>query len=137
MQKCLWDIFRDQAIQILKVQVRQANTAREALKRDDKYINASDDEKSGNSTGQLKSIIDHQKDSLRKVKRELCHAEQKHNQMTEELEREKRKHNEYMEKSDEFVNLLETDRQKLKLQLEEEKTLTDATKRQYEKVKVG
>ena len=31
-----------------------------------KYINASDDEKSGNSVGQLKSIIEHQKDSLRK-----------------------------------------------------------------------
>ena len=28
--------FRDQAIAILKQQVRQANTAREALKRDDK-----------------------------------------------------------------------------------------------------
>ena len=127
--------FRDQAIAILKQQVRQANTAREALKRDDKYINASDDEKSGNSVGQLKSIIEHQKDSLRKVKREMCHAEQKHTQLLEELEREKHKHHEYMEKSDEFVNLLETDRQKLKLELEEEKTLTDSSKRQYEKLK--
>merc|ERR1712130_389409 len=89
---------RDQAIAILKQQVRQANTAREALKRDDKYINASDDEKSGNSVGQLKSIIEHQKDSLRKVKREMCHAEQKHTQLLEELEREKHKHHEYMEK---------------------------------------
>jgi len=40
-----------------------------------------------------------------------------------------------MEKSDEFVNLLETDRQKLKLQVEEEKTLTDTASRKYEKLK--
>ena len=65
----------------------------------------------------------------------MCIAEQKHNQLTEELQHEKHKHHEYMEKSDEFVNLLETDRQKLKLQLEEEKTLADNTKRVYEKLK--
>jgi len=81
--------FRDQAIAILKQQVRQSNTAREALKRDDKYINASDDEKSGNSVGQLKSIIEHQKDSLRKVKREMCHAEQKHTQLWSQIKNPK------------------------------------------------
>ena len=40
-----------------------------------------------------------------------------------------------MEKSDEFVNLLETDRQKLKLALEEEKTRTDSSKRSLQKLK--
>ena len=40
-----------------------------------------------------------------------------------------------MEKSDEFVNLLETDRQKLKLALEKEKALNDGQVRQYEKLK--
>ena len=52
-----------------------------------------------------------------------------------ELEREKLKHSDYMEKSDEFVNLLETDRQKLKLALEKEKALNDGQVRQYEKLK--
>ena len=65
----------------------------------------------------------------------MCHSEQKHTQLLEEIEREKHKHHEYMEKSDEFVNLLETDRQKVKLQLEEEKTINDANTRQYEKLK--
>lgn len=51
------------------------------------------------------------------------------------MKREKHKHHEYMEKSDEFVNLLETDRQKLKLALEEEKTRTDSSKRCLEKLK--
>lgn len=40
-----------------------------------KYINASDDEKSGNSVGQLKSIIEHQKDSLRKFWSKLKQVE--------------------------------------------------------------
>ena len=74
---------RDEAIQILKQQVRQANTAREALKRDGSYTNASDDEKTGNSVAQLKSIIEHQKESLRKIKREMCLADEKQNLLTE------------------------------------------------------
>merc|ERR1711962_66774 len=81
------------------------------------------------------SIIEHQKDSLRKVKREMCLTDEKLNILTEELEREKVKHSDYMEKSDEFVNLLETDRQKLKLALEKEKALNDGQVRQYEKLK--
>ena len=40
-----------------------------------------------------------------------------------------------MEKSDEFVNLLETDREKLKVSLEKEKALNDGHIRQYEKLK--
>ena len=40
-----------------------------------------------------------------------------------------------MEKSDEFVNLLENDRQKLKLSIEKEKALNDGHIRQYEKIK--
>ena len=52
-----------------------------------------------------------------------------------ELEREKRKHQDYMEKSDEFVNLLEADREKLKVSLEKEKALNDGHIRQYEKLK--
>ena len=35
---------------------KKANTAREALKRDANYTNASDDEKTGNSVNQLKRI---------------------------------------------------------------------------------
>ncbi|CAG5099602.1 Oidioi.mRNA.OKI2018_I69.XSR.g16596.t2.cds [Oikopleura dioica] len=130
---------RDQAITILKQQLRQVNTAREALKRDE-FINASgktgsDDEKTGNTVGQLKSIIEHQKESMRKLKREMCSTEQKHHQLMEEFGKEKRKHQEYMDKSDEFVNLLEADRQKMKLLLEEEKTRYDGISRNYEKLK--
>ena len=92
---------------------KKANTAREALKRDANYTNASDDEKTGNSVNQLKrigadvinydsywisgqifwsewrhnisnkSIIEHQKDSLRKVKREMCLTDEKLNILTE------------------------------------------------------
>lgn len=38
------------------VEHKKANTAREALKRDANYTNASDDEKTGNSVNQLKRI---------------------------------------------------------------------------------
>lgn len=65
----------------------------------------------------------------------MCHSDEKINILTEELEREKRKHTDYMEKSDEFVNLLETDREKLKVTLEKEKALNDGHIRQYEKLK--
>ena len=41
---------------IVKVEPKKANTAREALKRDANYTNASDDEKTGNSVNQLKRI---------------------------------------------------------------------------------
>ena len=97
----------------VKVEPKKANTAREALKRDANYTNASDDEKTGNSVNQLKrigadvinydsywisgqifwsewrhnisnkSIIEHQKDSLRKVKREMCLTDEKLNILTE------------------------------------------------------
>ena len=42
----------------VKVEPKKANTAREALKRDANYTNASDDEKTGNSVNQLKRIGD-------------------------------------------------------------------------------
>jgi hypothetical protein len=45
----------------------------------------SDDEKTGNTVGQLKSIIEHQKDSMRKLKREMCSSEQKHHQVERAL----------------------------------------------------
>lgn len=39
-------------------------------------------------------------------------VEKSHKQMLYELEEEKRKHSEYMEKSDEFISLLEKERER-------------------------
>lgn len=47
------------------------------------------------------------KESHRRILEQLLMVEKSHRQTILELEEEKRKHKEYMEKSDEFISLLE------------------------------
>uniref|UniRef100_A0A8C2LFQ5 Filamin A interacting protein 1-like n=1 Tax=Cricetulus griseus TaxID=10029 RepID=A0A8C2LFQ5_CRIGR len=56
---------------------------------------------------ELDKVIEKHKESHRRILEQLLMVEKSHRQTLMEMEEEKRKHKEYMEKSDEFINLLE------------------------------
>lgn len=56
---------------------------------------------------QLDKVVEKQKEVHRRMLEQLLMVEKAHRQTLHELEEEKRKHSKYMEKSDEFTNLLE------------------------------
>lgn len=56
---------------------------------------------------QLDKVVEKQKEVHRRMLEQLLMVEKAHRQTLNELEEEKRKHSKYMEKSDEFTNLLE------------------------------
>lgn len=56
---------------------------------------------------QLNKVVEKQKEVHRRMLEQLLMVEKAHRQTLNELEEEKRKHSKYMEKSDEFTNLLE------------------------------
>lgn len=56
---------------------------------------------------QLDKVVEKQKEVHRRMLEQLLMVEKAHRQTLYELEEEKRKHSKYMEKSDEFTNLLE------------------------------
>ncbi|XP_044107143.1 filamin A-interacting protein 1-like isoform X3 [Neovison vison] len=56
---------------------------------------------------ELEKVMEKYKESHRRILEQLLMAEKSHRQTILELEEEKRKHKEYMEKSDEFISLLE------------------------------
>ncbi|XP_025069621.1 filamin A-interacting protein 1-like isoform X4 [Alligator sinensis] len=70
--------------------------------------------------GELDKVVEKQKETHRRMLEQLLMVEKSHRQTLYELEDEKRKHTEYMEKSDEFTNLLEQERERLKKLLEQE-----------------
>lgn len=55
----------------------------------------------------LDKVVEKQKEVHRRMLEQLLMLEKAHRQTLNELEEEKRKHSKYMEKSDEFTNLLE------------------------------
>ncbi|RMC11902.1 hypothetical protein DUI87_11029 [Hirundo rustica rustica] len=57
--------------------------------------------------GELDKVVEKQKEVHRRMLEQLLMVEKAHRQTLYELEEEKRKHSKYMEKSDEFTNLLE------------------------------
>ncbi|KAL9867943.1 filamin A-interacting protein 1-like [Geothlypis trichas] len=57
--------------------------------------------------GELDKVVEKQKEVHRRMLEQLLMVEKAHRQTLHELEEEKRKHSKYMEKSDEFTNLLE------------------------------
>ncbi|XP_032485367.1 filamin A-interacting protein 1-like isoform X2 [Phocoena sinus] len=61
---------------------------------------------------ELDKVVEKHKESHRRILEQLLTVEKSHRQTILELEEEKRKHKEYMEKSDEFISLLEQERER-------------------------
>ncbi|KAH0625000.1 hypothetical protein JD844_032990 [Phrynosoma platyrhinos] len=61
--------------------------------------------------GELDKVMEKHKESHRRMLEQLLMVEKSHRQTLYDLEDEKRKHAEYMEKSDEFTNLLEQEQE--------------------------
>ncbi|KAE8621884.1 hypothetical protein XENTR_v10005013 [Xenopus tropicalis] len=69
---------------------------------------------------ELDKVIEKHKETHKRMLEQLLLAEKSQRQTMYELEDEKQKHTEYMEKSDEFTNLLEQERERLKKLIEQE-----------------
>ncbi|XP_064413425.1 filamin A-interacting protein 1-like isoform X3 [Latimeria chalumnae] len=70
---------------------------------------------------ELDKLVEKQKETHRRMLEQLLLVERTHRQTLYELEDEKKKHTDYMEKSDEFTNLLEQELERLKKLIDQEK----------------
>uniref|UniRef100_A0A096M7W3 Filamin A interacting protein 1 like n=1 Tax=Poecilia formosa TaxID=48698 RepID=A0A096M7W3_POEFO len=70
---------------------------------------------------ELDKLVEKQRETHRRMLEQLLMVEQAHKQALYKLEDEKRNHGEFMRKSDEFTNLLEEERERLKLLIDQEK----------------
>ncbi|KAG7463447.1 hypothetical protein MATL_G00176630 [Megalops atlanticus] len=61
---------------------------------------------------ELDKLVEKQRETHRRMLEQLLLVEQSHKRALRELEDEKRNHSEFMQKSDEFTNLLEQDRER-------------------------
>ncbi|XP_048027884.1 filamin A-interacting protein 1-like [Megalobrama amblycephala] len=71
---------------------------------------------------ELDRLVEKQRETYRRMLEQLLLVERAHRQTLGRLEDEKRNHSDFMRKSDEFTGLLEQERERLKLLIDQEKT---------------
>ncbi|XP_060790306.1 filamin-A-interacting protein 1 isoform X2 [Neoarius graeffei] len=82
---------------------------------------------------ELDRLQDKHREAYRRMLEQLLLAEKCHRRVVHELDVEKRKHIDYMNKSDEFTNLLEQERERLKLLLKQEKAYQVRKEKEHSK----
>ncbi|XP_049609150.1 filamin A-interacting protein 1-like isoform X2 [Syngnathus scovelli] len=70
---------------------------------------------------ELDNLVEKQRETYRRMLEQLLMVEQAHKQALHKMADEKRNHGDFMKKSDEFTNLLEQERERLKLLIDQER----------------